>query len=43
MERALGVIGVTTYRKILCKEMLLDEVSLQNAMFDRDYWKKITR
>ena len=33
----------SNYRKILCEEMLLDEVSLQNAMLDRDYWKKITR
>ena len=33
----------SNYRKLLCEEMLLDEVSLQNAMLDQDYWKKITR
>ena len=34
----------SNYRKILSEEeMLLDEASLQNAMLDRDYWRKITR
>ena len=33
----------SNYRKVLCEEMLLDEINLQNAMLDRDYWKKITR
>ena len=33
----------SNYRKLLSEKMLLDEASLQNAMLDRDYWRKITR
>ena len=33
----------SNYRKLLSEELLLDEASLQSAMLDRDYWRKITR
>ena len=33
----------SNYRKLLSEETLLDEISLQNAMLNRDYWKTIAR
>jgi hypothetical protein len=33
----------SNYRKLLSDETLLDEISLQNAMLNRDYWRTLTR